>query len=77
MCVLRYPTTRAVLERNDCGTPLSITMFFVCERLHRMTSKLRPPVRFRSDDVPQLQSKLPASSSARRTELSTSCTRMS
>jgi hypothetical protein len=47
MCVLRYPTTRAVLERNDCGTPLSITitMVFVCERLHRMTSKLRPPVR--------------------------------
>ena len=29
MCVLRYPTTRAVLERNDRGTPLS--MIFVCE----------------------------------------------
>ena len=24
MCVLRYPTTRAVLERNDRGTPLSM-----------------------------------------------------
>jgi hypothetical protein len=24
MCVLRCPTTRAVLERNDCGTPLSM-----------------------------------------------------
>ena len=31
MCVLRCPTTRAVLERNDCGTPLSMFLC-VCER---------------------------------------------